>query len=648
MKNKFFILCFLFYLSGTAFAQINNTVLLDDPVYEVLTGAELHGLCTPLSNIKPYTQKYILKKLNEVSENLENIENKTKTQETQAEIIKTYISKYEYKDGLDFSKMLYRASQDINDVPITFGVFAALNGMASTGFYGDSTQNSFGYETFFSLDFFGDFGKNLSYRAYGFVGLTKMPLSYMGDYYIGNWWKETKDVEVKVDSDSSNIDGTEPRTIKKWRNYSVLPYHYKTQWDGSVYALSNLTASGLGGWPFTSSIGFGMYGEIHGTFLDDHLEIGIGRYNRDWCGVENGSSLALNASAYPFFGVDTNFKLFDWLSFASMFGTLEFPNQSYINENAWYMYDSEWQGTNPPVTDSFFYQSLYAAAVLNLDFKYLHFDFGSTCVFPKRIELGYMFPLLNSVIYQNNIGDYDNLALFADLNLKYPGLGNIWFSLFSDDITSFKAKFWEQSWCAFAYQAGIKSVFPWLPFGSVSFRYTKIEPFCYTHNAIKAPWSSYYVASSYTTKGESLGYYLQPNSDEFLLSFKANPLQSFTLGFNWHLIRHGADWGNGAVEGSNWYSELTPGSARIYKSKYFLLDGTYEWTNMFVINGSYNFKQFNIPLTIDFGIGYIYDWFTGVDTNGIKNESFHYINDAEYPEINGIVLSLGFSLFGNQ
>ncbi|MBQ5471007.1 MAG: hypothetical protein IIT58_03260 [Treponema sp.] len=646
MKNKsIFFFAFLFLLN-LVFAQTNNTVDLDDSVYQVLSVAELNGYCSKLSKVKPYTQAYIKDKLTEIENNLDLVENKKSVHETQLKIVQQYIKKYEYKNGFDFSKFTYRIDKSESKFPVSFDVSAKIDGYFSSGLYKDKSQNNWGYETYGTLDFCGDFGKNISYRTFAFLDLTKMALTEMGDYYIGNWWKATDDVEIKVDSDPTTLSDQDPRYITKWRNYSVLPYHYKNHWDGSVYYLGNVNAGGLTGWPQTHSFGFGMYGELHGTFFDNHLDIGVGRYNREWAAMDNGSSLALSSFAHPFFALDTTFNLFDCLSLSSLFGTLEFPNQGYINEHAWYRYEDEWQGTNPPVTDSYFFQNLFALAMLNLDFKYVHFDFGSSCILPKRFELGYMFPLIDSVIYQNSIGDYDNLGLFADLSINYPGIGNIWFSLFSDDITSFKAKFWEQSWCAYAYQAGIKSVFPWLPFGIVSFRYTKLEPFCYTHSATKVPWYDYYVATSYTNKGSSLGYYLQPNSDEFLLSFTANPVSALTLGFNWQLIRHGTDWGSGSVEGSNLYSELTPGSARIYKSKYFLLDGTYEWTNMFIVNGSYNFRQINFPLTLDFGIGYIYDWFTGVDTNGVKNDSFHYINDAEYPEINGFVFSLGFTLFG--
>ncbi len=89
-----------------------------------------------------------------------------------------------------------------------------------------------------------------------------------------------------------------------------------------------------------------------------------------------------------------------------------------------------------------------------------------------------------------------------------------------------------------------------------------------------------------------------------------------------------------------------PGTGRNSKKKYFLLDGTYEWSNIFSINCDYDLRSFNIPVKFNASVGYIYDWFTGVDKNGEKNDSYHYINEAEYPEINGVVASFGFTIFG--
>ena len=49
--------------------------------------------------------------------------------------------------------------------------------------------------------------------------------------------------------------------------------------------------------------------------------------------------LVLNSNAAPFLGVDAKVDLFDWLSFSTVTGVMEFPNAKHINENAWFYRD---------------------------------------------------------------------------------------------------------------------------------------------------------------------------------------------------------------------------------------------------------------------------------------------------------------------
>ena len=638
-------------MSVRMFSQTNATVDIYDDVYETLIAAQIKGLCGPLPNVRPYTQGLVLERLEEILENLENMDDDSYAARSEIKIIQSYISRFERKAGLDLSKLNYRIENDSETFPVSFNTAISLDGFFSGGLYASSSQNSGGYEVYGTLDFSGDFGRNIGYMAKAFLELTKMPLTQMGEYYIGNWWYST-DCKENFEKSSDGWSLKDPRYIRTWRNYSVLPYSYKKHWDGVVYPLSNLSATGLSSWPTGMSLGFGMYGEIHGVFFDGHLELAAGRLNREWGAMDEGASLVLNAAAHPFFAAESVFRLFDFLSLSSLFGTLEAPYEGHVTDGAWELYDREWDengyvlGASPSVKDTSFFQNLFAMAMLDLDFKYVHFDFGSTCVLPKRFEFGYAFPLIDRVVYQNDLGDFDNLALFANLKLQYPGIGQIWFSLFADDITSFKARFWEQSWCAYAWQAGAKASVPLLPFMTVSFRYTKVEPYCYTHTSTKVPWYTWYVSTSYTNNGASLGYYLQPNSDEFLLRVDARPAPAATVGLGWQFIRHGTDFGSGAVPGSNLYSELVPGGTKADKKKYFLHDGTYEWTNIISLDASYHFYDFKVPVRLNASVGYVFNWFTGVDNNGERNASYHYINEADYPEMSGFVVSVGFSVSG--
>ena len=665
---KKIILGFLLVLFTTlCFAQTYSVVDIGDEIYSVLKSAESSGLCSLLPAEKPYTEHFILKKLDEITENLEakkdKLSNFVYTNELRT--VEYFKNRFVHKNGLDFTQLKFRTENNSEKFRFTFEFSDYLEGRFSTGIYGNSSQNATSYEIWDYFGFTGDIGSNVSYMAKAFFGISKVPMTKMGDdYYIGNWWITTGNVEDKTGS-ARPADGTppgsawtdywlkKPRTISTYRNYAYLPYSYDKIFDGSVYFLGNVNASGLTGWPFVSSFGFGMYGDLRASFWDDRITIGMGRINREWIGMDNNSSLVLNAKASPFLGIDLTFTPFSWLTFSALTGALEFPNQEYINSEAWYLVDSTGRvgynsDASPSVNDSLFFQNLFSMAKLSLNFKYVYADFGSTVIYPKRLEFGYMYPLVDNVIYQNDLGDFDNLGLFGDLKLIYPGLGSAWLSVYLDEINQIGAKFWESTRCMYAWQAGIQASPQWLPFMNLSFRYTKIEPYCYTHLAtLYEPYRAYYMASSYTNNGYSLGYYLEPNSDEFLLRAESRILPELNVGFSYQLIRHGVTWGSGQVEGSSIYSELVPKSSeRQAKNKYFLYDGTYEWSSIVGLDCTYRIPKIPVPLQLSCGIGYVYDWFTEVDVNGVKNNSFRFVDNNEYPSMGGFVISLGIKAFG--
>lgn len=634
--KKNFLMFILLFVSTFVFSQENITVDITDDVYTILNIAEVQGLCSKLSNPKPYTQKYIVQKLNEIKNNLDESDSKFK--KTELKVIDSYLKKYDKrKKGIDWLKLSFSIDNNNEKTPISFNVYDSVYSVFSTGRYTNKNYNSSGFEFVNNFNFNGDISKYFSYRVTAFLDLTKMPLQEMGTYDIGKWWYES-------DKDNPNLK----RYIIKRQNNSFLPFSYKKIWDGSIYFFSDISASGLEGWPEVNSFGFGMLTDLRFSFLNDKVNFGIARINREWGAMDNGSSLVLNAMARPFAGIDYTIKLFDFLSFSGLTGFLEFPNRSDINKDAWYAYEKSgdsYERLKKGKEDSFFFQNLFALAMVDVDFKYLHLDFGSTCVFPKRFEFGYMIPTIDRVVYQNNVGDYDNLSLFGNFKIKVPKIGSIWGSLYLDEINALFTNFIYKTRAMFAFQAGAKVNFPLLPFTTVAFRYTKIEPYCYTHHGINyVPYYDHYISESYTNNGENLGYYLPPNSDEFLFKIESRSIQNATIGLQYQLIRHGVDWGSQSVKGSNIYSELPP-LERSDMRKYFLRDGVYEWMNIISIGGSYDFNHLKVPVKLFGSIGYIYQWYTGIDGNAGKDTSYHYINTNEYYDKNGFVFTIGLELF---
>ena len=141
--------------------------------------------------------------------------------------------------------------------------------------------------------------------------------------------------------------------------------------------------------------------------------------------------------------------------------------------------------------------------------------------------------------------------------------------------------------------------------------------------------------------GESLGYYMPPNSDELHVRFETAPLRHLVLHTQYQFMRHGADYGSRQIPGSSLYSELNP-SGRDALRKYFLHDGAYQWYHVIKIGGEYNFSDFtNFPLTLFADIGFVYSYFTDTDAEVGQKADYHHVNNQEYKDKYGCIIQLG-------
>ena len=652
MKKLTVLLACFITLCFAVTAQTNATIPVTDDIYEFLDVAQKKGLCSPLNSYKPYTKSQIFNSLIEIYDNAEKMSDK------EIKITEDYLALYEPLKEETKNSFL-KASVKTNNEKF----FASLNYKSefefvySGGLYTNSDYNSWAMDNMYKINFDGDIGKALSYRLRGVIDLSKVPLMQVGDYFIGYPWYDGNVVNYlngNHKEDGSEYDVSDKaRYIHRFLINSYLPYSYKKPWSGQFYFAKNMSASGLEGWATSFGLGFSIDGEIRTSFFDNHIILGAGRFDREIAAMDNGSSLVLNKQAYPFMAMDVQFKIFNWLKFYSLTGVLEYPNQDYINEDELRILDN-----SGSLDDSFYYQNAFSLNMIEVDYKRIHFDFGSSVVWPKRFELGYIFPLANYVEYQNHIGDCDNLALFGDLKYTLPGIGSLWGSFYLDEINGLNNNPFICTRAMFAYQGGVKYVLPKLSFASLSFRYTKIEPYCYTHHSINyAPWYNHYISENYSNNGESLGYYLPPNSDEFLLQFKMKPTASSNIGISYQLIRHGADYGSQQVPGSSIYSEMSNVNRDELK-KYFLHDGAYNWIHILSAGGKATVNT-KYPLSFYGNLGLMFSYFTVIDSdkydrsvygnNGNCKDvdfktPFSIANTEEYPTLFGAVLTVGISI----
>ena len=281
-------------------------------------------------------------------------------------------------------------------------------------------------------------------------------------------------------------------------------------------------------------------------------------------------------------------------------------------------------------------------------------------VWPKRFEFGYLNPLQDNFLYQNFVGDFDNMAVHMSIKGRYPGLFGFWFTFFLDesDFSYGLKSLFELNRQMFAFQAGLQGPIYGLPFASYTLSYTKIEPYTYTHTRVFTPWHSgdNPMETAYVNNGVGLGYYLPPNSDEFKIRVDVRPRFRSAGHLQYQLIRHGADFGPHQVDGSSLVSELDPSgrSEKASLKKSFLNDGAYQWMHIIKIGGEHKFRS--LPLTIFGEAGIAYSYFTDVsDAKYAKyapapedpgREPQPWVPAAgEYLKSTAYILTLGFRVF---
>jgi len=612
------------------FAQTHISIPLGHPVYLVLEQAQMRGLCTSLPATKPYSRSRVLSLVNEILNNDDErrFGRLTETERIVLEQFKNDLNPG--REGFNLTRGTYSSELLSGDFYFSsefgFGMDMILAGAffpiaggasghpASGDFFADVTVLPY-------VHFLGDLDKHVSYgfTLFGYAG--KSPRSLSGEYNV------------------SNPDNEEVYRPVFGEPHAYFPYAFKKRWDGFLFAPGGLSSSGQLSWPRDFSLGYAMMPELSASLLNDHVFLRFARIDREWAGMSTNGSLVLSQSAQPFLAIETVIRPFGWISFSSLTGVLEFDPQRGEGNNASLKESSQE------------FQNAFSIVMLEASYNnYFNMSLGSSVVWPKRFELGYLFPFAENFLYQNNVGDFDNLALFLNLQGQYPGIGRLWFSLFLDEVNIAEFdKIFEMDRMMYAFQIGGSFNIPFLPFASVTIGYTKVEPYNYTHGPVETPWHSNPIDQNYVNFGRSLGHYLPPNSDEILVRFETVPVQSLLLSFQYQMIRHGADYGDRAVDGSSLWSVLPDnrGWDQLTLRKYFLRDGAYQWMHIARFRGEYSLTNSNVPMKIFAELGGVYSYFTDID--GLPNSgspgSYSIIDTPQYPKTFRFIGSIGLQIF---
>ncbi|MCL2761781.1 MAG: hypothetical protein FWD36_01050 [Treponema sp.] len=618
MKLPFLAVFLGIFLGASLFSQNHVSVHLDNQIYYILEQAEVRGLCSPLSGSRPYTRNVITKAINEIL----NADNAGTLRAAEREILEQYLARFaKPKAGLDWRRGGWYDENPIGESDILFSVNAGVSAdiEGSAGIYPAFNEHYLGTEIWAHAYLNGDIGR---YISYGFIfegGLIQAPRKLLGEgntYYVGF-------------EDSADGEFVNQTTTVYSSPMSHFPYSYKKRWDGSVYFFDDLSMYRY--WPETVGGAYNLPVELTGSFLDDRFIMRLGRISHEWGTAPLGSSLAFNKMARPFASIEAEFNPVSWFGISSLFGALEYYNVNGI-------YDS-------PKS----FQNFFSITMLQFKYKeYLFLDFIDAAIWPKRFEIGYMAPIINNFFYQNNVGKFDNMAITMTLKAQYPGLGSIWGSVFVDEM-NINSKMFELDRTMIAIQAGLNMPLPFLAFSSVKFTYTKINPYTYTHHRNILPWyGDMPMEKNYASNGVCLGYYLPPNSDEFLINFRTAPVKNIFTNFQYQMIRHGASYGPNEVHGSSLVSELDPGgrSTKDILRRYFLRDGAYQWMHIFKLGAEWNLAK--VPVTFFGETGTVISYFTNIkEPAKVTGEPHPYsiIDTPDYPKSTGFIVTLGVRIF---
>jgi hypothetical protein len=641
LKKDVFVCGLFFIINLSISAQTHIAVPLENPVYTVIEQAQIRGLCAYLPSAKPYSRAMILRVIEEILAS-DPVHEFARLKEAERNILEQFRKDFTPdRKGFNSTRGTISSEHTWNNIYFSSEFGFGLDFAFGAGYYPVASGYNYklGDDLLFenaahpaagdlykdfniipSLSFIGDLGKNTSYglTLNGFIG--KSPRAILGQY-------ET------TPFDPTDDDTHYMKFPTRSEPLAYFPYTYKKKWDSFVYSIDDISNRSMLAYPEKLSVGYSMFSELSGEFFNGHFMYRFSRIDREWGGPVSGGSLLLNQSAQPFLAFETVIVPFDWISFSSLTGVLEY-NNAVGSDNRALLKDA-----------SSIFQNAFSIVMLEISYKkYFKVNFGSSAIWPKRFELGYLYPFAENYLYQNNIGDFDNLALFFNIEGQYPaGIGKAWLSAFIDEI-SIEKGLTTMDRTMYAIQFGGLFYLPWLPFASITLSYTKIEPYNYTHGRTETPWYNNLMETNYVNFGKSLGHYLPPNSDEILVRVQSVPVPHSLVRLQYQMIRHGANYGDRAVDGSSLWSELKD-KDRSSMKKYFLHDGAYQWMHIFKLGGEYSFSSRKLPIKLIAEIGGVYSYFTDSDSELGSDGNIRTINTPEYPHTLTFIGFIGIQFF---
>lgn len=165
--------------------------------------------------------------------------------------------------------------------------------------------------------------------------------------------------------------------------------------------------------------------------------------------------------------------------------------------------------------------------------KSLKFGVGECVIYGDRgIELAYMIPFNFFKSAEHSLQDRDNTFLYFDFHSIPIKSTEVYATILFDDIDF--SNWGNLYFNKYGYLLGVSNygLFSELPF-KLNFEYTRLNPYLYTHRINN---------NNYSNDKYPLGSYLNPNSDELLISLTYLPNPKFLSKLSISLQRHGENY----------------------------------------------------------------------------------------------------------
>lgn len=268
--------------------------------------------------------------------------------------------------------------------------------------------------------------------------------------------------------------------VDRLNNNVFLPTDFTIQGEGFYMLLgkggkqiSTIPTSGF----YT---GLALSPELGASYFDGAVNLRWGSIKRDWGpGLNN---IQLSGSARTIEGIELQVDITPWLHFIVLNGSLGKFSVSTIGEGS----DEKAFFSDYYTDDKPFYRFENNYSAQRIEFnptKDLTLSLYESVVWQKRFELGYLNPLSIYMFQQNNLGDIDNMLAGLDFNYTLANTIRLYGGIGASELNkigSLKTMITAPR-NMLAFQAGITVPLPIGSFSSVTFQWTYLAPFFYSH-----------------------------------------------------------------------------------------------------------------------------------------------------------------------